>query len=521
MIDCSFFKDARSYIATSSVYFCGYAYSSLPEYANIYDGTLLELILKQHAPARLAEIAHGKWVAVIADKNSIFLACDLYAQAQLFYTENAGHLHIANSLDRLIQNGHHEFEHQYISQMANNTVGLSNFTPYRGIYRLAPGQCIIFSRGQKHIVRGEAKFRKLPIPDNLEDCAITMRHLVENGLKQSLRGITNPIFELSGGLDSSTVVAAQKSISDQIQTLTWNMPGDDDGKYAEIFCRHHQLSFNPIDVSKFPITIEQPPCGEPGNEFSQFLGNYLTGLTQKREKLCIITGVGGDNIFWARGIPPYWLNRTLANKGIAATLTLCKQGNDHRFSSRSGLSLFLQYAIKPTFLPWRTENLFIKIFRGLTLEPTIDFFSYQLAITMANRCFVNHLNPQLDFRNPLLHFPLVEYCCSFAGHFEKQLREGRLVQREAFKNELPTEILERSSKGGDLQREMEFLTNAGTISELCNSPFVTRLGLINKDQWKELLKHASAGHFQNLSQFDFLLKLEIWLRNNSHKFLNL
>ena len=151
----------------------------------------------------------GDWSLVIHDHatRTTVLASDFAGVRPLYYHVQLGRVHWSNRLQSLVEEtGIDELDAQYVRGFLVHGA-CPNRTPYRGIYSVPPGHAVCVSPEKKTIRR----FWTLPAGDEI-------RHRDERRYEEQLRALfreavavrlqsESPVLaELSGGLDSSSVV---------------------------------------------------------------------------------------------------------------------------------------------------------------------------------------------------------------------------------------------------------------------------------------------------------------------------
>jgi asparagine synthase (glutamine-hydrolysing) len=218
------------------------------------------------------------------------------------------------------------------------------YTIYRGIYKLLPGT-ILTLKDQR---QGE-----LPVPEPYWSA----RDVAEAGIKNSFTGTENETIDeldkllrksvgermiadvplgafLSGGIDSSTIVALMQSQSSRpVKTFTigFNETGFDEAQYAKQVARqlgtdHTELYVTPVEaqavIPKLPVLFDEP-FADPSQ-----IPTHLVAMLARKYVTVSLSGDGGDELFggynryfWTRNIwhAVGWLPQPI-RKATAASL---------------------------------------------------------------------------------------------------------------------------------------------------------------------------------------------------------
>jgi asparagine synthase (glutamine-hydrolysing) len=235
---------------------------------------------------------------------SVFAARDRFGEKPLYVLEHNGTLYLASELKALVETGLVDKRLDSValySYFANSYV-MGPRTIFRNVRRLQPG-CWLKAEGTSvHEQRYWAP------PDPVEDLTDgkAIREEVLRVLRDSvrLRLVSDvPVgFFLSGGVDSSTVVALANEVSGQrLETFSigFNEARYDEREYARYVAdkfgtRHHEFLLEPGSIE----IIEQIAwhTDEPFADPSALPTWYLSQLTRRHVKVAL-SGDGGDEMF--------------------------------------------------------------------------------------------------------------------------------------------------------------------------------------------------------------------------------
>lgn len=235
---------------------------------------------------------------------SIFAARDRFGEKPLYVLVRNGTLYLASELKALVEAGLVEKRLDPVAlynYFANSYV-MGPRTIFRGVRRLQPGHWL---KAEGASVR---KQRYWAPPDPTEDLADEKAVVEEvlDVLKDSvrLRLVSDvPIgFFLSGGMDSSAVVALANEVGGQrLETFSvgFNEARYDEREYARYVAkrfgtRHHEFLLEPGSIG----IIEQIAwhTDEPFADSSALPTWYLSQLTRRHVKVAL-SGDGGDEMF--------------------------------------------------------------------------------------------------------------------------------------------------------------------------------------------------------------------------------
>ncbi len=289
----------------------------------------------------------GMFAFAFWDKQTqqLFLARDRLGIKPMYWGFNQGILFFGSQLKSF--KGHPHFKPE-IDKEALTAYFRFNYVPtplsiFENIQKLSPGSILSIDRNQKTqefrfwdlqdvITRAKENRLKASRSDGalVEECDVLLRDAVK---RRMVADVPLGAF-LSGGIDSSTVVALMQAQSDRpIKTFTigFHEAGYDEAKHAAAVAKHlgtehHELY---LASSEAQAIIPDIPnwCDEPFADVSQ-IPTYLVSRLARQQVTVSLSGDGGDELFagynryfvgqklWPRlKVLPYWL-RFLSAQGI-------------------------------------------------------------------------------------------------------------------------------------------------------------------------------------------------------------
>lgn len=252
-------------------------------------------------------------------------------------------------------------------------------TVYEGIFQLRPGEYVKFCKGTLTLERYWRLKDMLPrrkaatTPQAMDEALGLLRDTVRAHL---ISDVPLGVF-LSGGLDSGTILAMMRQISNgPIRTFSIGYDAVADQSYNELDAArrlaaqfgadHTEERLSPDVVSLLPRIVEQ--FGEPFAD-SSAIPTYLVSEVARRSVTVALSGIGGDELFG--GYPRYlgiraaaayervpasirtWIGRSLASRLRETGGGRDNIGRIKRFLSDGHRSLPEQYVQWTTHLPMR------------------------------------------------------------------------------------------------------------------------------------------------------------------------
>lgn len=237
-----------------------------------------------------------------ADHGRLLLVRDHVGIKPLYIWQTGRELAFASEVKALLPTGRvsPELDLQSLHFLTNIRFIPGERTLFKGVRMLPPGTTLIYEKGMTR----EERYWLLPAkPDKairgLEDCIEQTRTLLEKSVcKQMVSDVPLGLY-LSGGIDSSSIVAmASGGSSQKVQTysLGFNEPTDelaDSRLVAETFGTVHNETTIDFDaLSVFPLVtwhVEEPK----ENAIQLYL---LSRYASKHVKVAL-SGLGGDELF--------------------------------------------------------------------------------------------------------------------------------------------------------------------------------------------------------------------------------
>lgn len=490
---------------------------------------------------RLAQHVLGAYAVALIDHRhaTVTLLQDALGLQTIFYAHQGHVTHVADTLAGLLAAlGKPALCLDYFAAWLRHGYGLTDRTPYEGVRRLVHGSHVRIAAGQ--VRHGATALPIVAAPSRSltrNDAEHALVAEVRQAVARECATLNNPLFELSGGLDSSTVVAmARDAAGTPPAVITWASAHDDDARFAALVSarlglRQRVIARPPTDFIDWDGLHRWT---EPGNEFSGTLRATLHDVLGNDHD-GIVTGVGGDDVFHARGMRPYWLADLVRAGRFGQAYHVLRAPPPAHVARRSIVAQLWRFGLRPLFAhgadaaftpQYRYQPRFME--RCLALPPAElhlpdddsrarrDFFRNIRAL-VANRVAISHLSPEIRFRHPLLSLPLVTLSAALLGRFEHSLYADRTLQRTGFAAWVPEAVLQRQSKGGTLAQEAAYWRSDDARRRFASDDArVVELGLVDAAQWRSLLAAAGFGRFPSLREFDFVMKTEIWLRAAAH-----
>lgn len=436
-------------------------------------------------------------------------------------------------------------------------------TPIRGVKKLEPGEAMILRVGD---IERRWRWYRLPafrIPvaqDMSEREAIegTRSHLREAVHRQMVADVPVGAF-LSGGLDSSAVVAFAKEVNPDIRCFTIEPVGGDDAgntpdlPYARKVADYLGVNLDVVSIDSATMAqslekmVEQ--LDEPLADPAPLNVLFISQLARDKGIKVLLSGAGGDDIFtgyrrhWALQMERYWrwLPRSARAGLVQLTSSLDGQNPFFRRVTKmfSGADLEGDERLASYFYwaaPAQIRSLFsenaLESLRGVTsADPMLYFLSelegkrepLERLLALEQRFFLTDHNltytdkmsmaAGVEVRVPFLDLPLMDFAQQIPLHMKQRGREGKWVLKKAMEPYLPHDVVYRPKTGfgAPLRNWMRFELRE-MLGDLLSEHSVKARGLFRPDAVQKLIADNDSGKVDASYTLLSLLCIEIWCR---------
>jgi asparagine synthase (glutamine-hydrolysing) len=435
-------------------------------------------------------------------------------------------------------------------------------TPLTGVRKLLPGEAVEIAGGR---VAKRWTWYRLPQfrgvqPDLGEADAISG---TEEGVRravhrQMIADVPVGAF-LSGGLDSSAVVAFAREVNPGIRCFTIEAAGGedqgetDDLPYARRVARHLGVPLESIriDANRMASDLERMvvQLDEPLADPAPLNVLYICQLARERGMKVLLSGAGGDDLFtgYRRHVALQsehlwsWLPRPARAALEAGTQRL----DQRRASSRRLAKLFRGAAHSGNrrivgYFEWaRRSDLqslyspsFMERLGGCHAEqPMLDFIAplpasvsrLERMLALEQRFFLADHNLTytdkmsmavgVEVRVPLLDLELIDFAARIPAGIKQRGSTGKWVFKRAMERHLPREVIYRPKSGftAPLRRWIRSDLRP-MVHDLLGPEAVRRRGLFRPDAVQALIQANQDGKIDASHTVLSLLCIEIWCR---------
>jgi asparagine synthase (glutamine-hydrolysing) len=428
--------------------------------------------------------------------------------------------------------------HHYLS-LKNVPAPLSAF---RGIEQLRNGELAICCGSE--ITRRRwwrPSFDQIADVDEIE-AAAKIRMLLEDSVRLQMRSDVPFGAYLSGGIDSSSIVAllARQGVG-KIKTFTLvyedDFPSkDNDRRFARIVANRYGTEHHEhlVTFQDLPEQLDQivRAFDEP---FSGVISTYFITQSIARHVKVALSGDGADELF--ASYLPHRIAAPLAAYGagrndpdslvpfendISRLAALHARGDEA--ARRMGLYLLDDGAKSNLYAPemeravgGETTEAFIRsrldgcgsndaINRALFLD--LETLLPDQVLPFVDRLSMAH---SVEVRPAFLDHRLVEFACSLPGHFKIKAGRVKSILKEALRELLPADLVARPKEGFIMPINEWLIGHLKSYVCATLAPEkVKRQGLFRPDAIMNMLDAHFSGHNHYGNQIWNLLMLQLW-----------
>jgi asparagine synthase (glutamine-hydrolysing) len=499
----------------------------------------------------------GDWAMSVwkPQQREVLLAVDYMAIRHIFYYLNQGRIWWATDLAPLVLLSGNKFhiDDEYVAGYFAHDPD-AHLTPYREIRQVPAGQWVRVRDRKASIERywrfsAKSRIRYKTDAEYEEH----FRHVLRQSVRRRLRSDLPILAELSGGLDSSSIVciaddvlAKEGAPAPRLDTLSYydkTEPHGDDWIYFQKVEQQRGRAGHHIDVSKIgstPVSLER-------TEFSPLPGYFGVGPQLEAERAAIVRGghyrvtlggTGGDEFLGGVPNPAAHLADSLVQLRL---VRLAKELTAWSLVKRRPWIHLLGQAVAdtlPPFLaqylldqaqvePWIDERFAKRTELAIHLLDVDEHFglwlptrrSYIGGVLLMGNKLAKWKSPVLAFeesRHPFLDENLIEFILSIPASQLLRPGERRSLMRHALIGIVPREILCRQTKQIGARAPLLILQkNWEELQSRLNPSLSSSLGYVNQTRFSHALQNARTGQQVCIARLFKGIALELWLQRLS------
>lgn len=503
------------------------------------DTELLVHLYEEYGPC-FAEHLNGIYAFAIWDtcQQEILLGRDPFGVKPLHYTVVDGQLVFGSEIKAMLcyPGMPRSLNRQALHWFLNLRYVPPELTLFENIHRLPTGHVLRWRQGKYQLERfWNVKYTVDSVHD--ESYFVDgLRHHLRQAVGRQLVSDVPIGFYLSGGLDSTSIVALAADLSDhQLKTfsLGFDEPTDELNDAALIAKRfkteHHSLTLQPEPLQMYPEVIWH--AEEPKENILQ---GFLLARHARQHVTVALSGLGGDELFAGYQIQRYirygQMLHSLVPNGLQRKLFAPLRQRIYRLQQATGrldwdhwrraIQLLLTSGDAAAYYSmlrnawdgdqdhWKTvygprmlekhlepvRERFTEYFLNhekTYLEQALDAeFETKMVEDFLNNEDRVSMGNSLEVRVPFLDRDLVEFSFSIPGHRKWRHGEGKSIFRQAMRGIVPDATLKKRKWGFTFNSYHQFGKDLRQTAErILTRDRVEQQGLFNYDYLQTILQH--------------------------------
>lgn len=437
-------------------------------------------------------------------------------------------------------------------------------TPFERVRKLMPGQTMWVNAGQ---VERHWNWYRLPVArastthqlDATSAVKGTIDHLRTAVHRQLISDVPVGAF-LSGGLDSSSVVALAQERNPNIRCFTIDAAGAgnegmaDDLPYATQVAAHLNVPLEVVRVDPMQMAMDLPnmvaQLDEPLADPASLNVLYISRLARQHGIKVLLSGAGGDDLFTGYRRHRALMTEQYWNWLPGSVLSLMEAGTHHLNASnplgRRLRKLFNGAALKGddrlvNYFRWINRAdllaLYTPDFRAALSDsrveaPMLDLLAdlpahtepLERMLALEKRFFLADHNLTytdkmsmavgVEVRVPFLDLDLVEFAAQIPARYKQRGGEGKWVLKKAMEPYLPHDVIYRpkSGFGAPLRRWLR-VELRDWLADTLSPERLRNRGLFDPGTVERLIQDNSTGRVDAAYTLLSLACIEMWCQH--------
>jgi asparagine synthase (glutamine-hydrolysing) len=416
-------------------------------------------------------------------------------------------------------------------------------TIYKNIFTLPPAHQLVY-QNEKISTRRYWSFPNLDHKITLEDAAKKFQELLDAAVKSQLVSDVPIGAFLSGGLDSSTIVALASRYKKPLKTYSFGFnKAVSELPYAKEIADKYQTEhtelYDDVDIAEMIMKMAEI-YDEPFAD-SSCIPTYLISRLAKKYVTVVLTGDGGDELLGGYGRYKSLLaaeendygRLSLLKYYVAKISAKLKINADYRRNTyyHQGALLKNKFSSTAAAAAWQNSYFKDKDIKNFGLDklavkedyhfPEHDRVDYGMRMDLENympgdilvKTDRAAMASALELRAPFLDVDFASFCLSLPYSFKVSRAEDKIIMRRAFGDAWTESIRKRSKQGfGAPVEEWLKIPAVKTLKEkYLNDPGQKMFKII---PFAKTRKYAAGNSYQTW----ILLVLAIWMEKYDFDF---
>ena len=526
---------------------------------------LLKLYLSEGK--KMLSKLNGIFTFAILDINSelLFLARDALGVKPLYYSTEDNVFAFASEIKALLKliPNNKELDVESINRYLSFLWCPGDGTPLKSVKKLLPGEAIIVKNG---CITDKWLWYKLPILNNTNknldkgrSISGVTKYLRQAVHRQMVADVPLGAF-LSGGLDSSAVVAFAKEVNPDIRCFSIETKGKQDKgfvadlPYAKRVAKHLNVSLDVVSIESHRMASDLESMivqlDEPLADPAALNVLYISQLAREQGIKVLLSGAGGDDLFtgyrrhYALQLERYWgwlpksvrtglesITRNL-NTDNSINRRIVKMFNGAGLNSEDRLINYFRWSDDPLLQSLYSPEFRQQLAGSNSNQIMQDFIEPILVnsspldqmLALEQRFFLadHNLNytdkmsmaAGVETRVPFLDLDLVNFAARIPDKFKQKGGTGKWVLKKAMESYLPKEVIYRPKTGfGAPLRTWIKHDLRELLRDILSPDSLNKRGLFSAQVVQKLILDNDTNKVDASYTLFSLLCIEIWCRH--------
>ena len=490
------------------------------------DTEVIVHLYEEMGPACVEKL-HGMFAFALWDRRArrLVLARDRVGKKPLFFSARDGRLWFASEPRAILASGEvpRDVDYHAIDQFLHYQVVPNPLSGFAAIRKLPPAHTLIWSEGEISTRR----YWKLSYRDHDGDLSeADVREQIRAALLEATRLRMRsdvPVGALlSGGVDSSSVVAAMARLSAQpVKTFSIGFDVDEFDEtssareVAQLYgAEHHEAILDISAMEMLPRLVWH--YGQPFAD-SSALATFALARLARRHVTVALNGDGGDENFAGYMRYPHFESRRNGDdSGLTAYEDYARKRGKAYFDASARADLY-----EPEFADSLGDSAWLSIVREPYLASDanqeverlldVDVQTY-LPDDLLVKMDVATMAHSLEARSPLLDPAMMELAAALPIRVKLDGTTTKRIYKEAVREWLPDGIVDRSKMGFRIPVDDWLRRLPRLVEDILLDPHAIGRGLFREEGLRTILSEHLDGSRDHGYRIWTLLQLELWFR---------
>ena len=437
-------------------------------------------------------------------------------------------------------------------------------TPLNCVKKLLPGHAMWVSEAQ---IERNWSWYQLPVFNKKVSTPVKKSSLIETTCDHLRTAVHRQLIAdvpvgafLSGGLDSSSVVAFAREENPDIRCFTIEFINSDnegmvdDLPYAKRVAKHLNVPLDIVRLDPVHMAEDLPDMvsylDEPLADPASLNVLYISRLARQNGIKVLLSGAGGDDLFTgyrrhrALSLEKYWkwlpnsilsfLESTAENLNTTNPLLrrFRKLFNGAKLKGDNRLVNYFRWINRSDLFALYTTDFRLELSSSVSEEPMIDFLSnlpsetedLERLLALEQRFFLTDHNltytdkmsmaEGVEVRVPFLDLDLVEFASQIPSYYKQRGSEGKWILKKAMEPYLPRDVIYRSKTGfGAPLRRWLKVELKDWLAETLSPQNLNNRGFFEPQAVQRLISDNESGRVDASYTLFSLACIEMWCKN--------